>query len=143
MRQWGKAVTCSRQAVCSRTLLMQPTTSGKQLTACMPANGQQFKHLLLTSRETQKESWATKVKLTWFILNKMFLCWWLCNFQMLKVYQNKARTLNKWGRKIPTHPLWHILLVIFVQIITGIWLLLLNYRWWMSNILFETVYCSN
>jgi len=52
--------------------------------------------------------WTTKLKLTLFIQKKMFHQQEDCDFHSLKVSQGKARTINRWGKKIYTTSQWHI-----------------------------------
>ena len=77
--------------VCSRTLLTQPSTSGEKdwERACM-----QMDNIL--------NIYCERVWLT-FILKKMLLYCWACNFQGLKVSQGKIRTTKhvRWYTKPP------------------------------------------
>jgi len=55
-----------------------------------------FWTLIVSAHDCQK-SWTNKISATLFILKKMLLYCWACDFQGIKVSQGKVRTINRWG----------------------------------------------
>jgi len=119
LRKWAKAEPCWCVAVCSRTLLTRSSPSWESDSdsqrVCIQMNILNIYRELIMEL---KKSCTNKMQLTLFILKKVFLYRWVCDFQDLKVSQSKVRTLNGWvGNK--TTFWWHIYPAIFVPKSTG------------------------
>ena len=81
--------------VCSRRSLTRPSVSGESdwERACRWTTFWIF----IVSTCNWQQLWTNKIQATLFILKKMLLYGWACDFQGLKVSQGKVRTINRWG----------------------------------------------
>ena len=100
MRQWAEAAPYWCLAVCSKTLLTRPSTSGERDWEHVFIQIENILNAYCELLIRLKKSRTNKVQLTLSISNQMFLYAWVCDFQSVKVSQGKVGTLNRWGRKL-------------------------------------------